>query len=62
MLKRLLLPVGGALLLLQYLVLALPHEKETHMHLRSILDQAKSCEQRPAAKVEGSPPESIEVE
>lgn len=69
MLKRLLLPVGGALLLLQYLVLVttlpLPapqNLQETHLQLGSILDQAKNCTERPAAKVEDSPPQSIEVE
>lgn len=62
MLKRLLLPAGGALLLLQYLLLVttLPLPQETH--LRSILDQAETCKARPAAKVEDSPPQSIEVE
>lgn len=64
MLKSLLLHAGGALLLFQFLVLVttlpLPREKETHMQLESILDLAETCEQRPAAKVEDSPPESIE--
>lgn len=51
MLKRLLLPAGGALLLLQYLVqagtLRLPH-------LQSILDLSETCMNKPAAQVDGS--------
>lgn len=54
MLKTLVLPVVGTLLLLHYLVqartLPLPHK-----HLQNIFELAQTCKKQPAAQVDGSP-------